>query len=95
MKNKLFLLALFIYSIYNSQTVSDIGKIVLSVGSAENVELSLSSEERLKNKLIQIVNNSGMTSFDYSNFYITPKIAYCIYNHRTTKTNQKYPSVNL
>ena len=20
---------------------------------------------------------------------------YCIYNHRTTKTNQKYPSVNL
>ena len=21
--------------------------------------------------------------------------AYCIYNHRTTKTNQKYPSVNL
>ena len=22
-------------------------------------------------------------------------IEYCIYNHRTTKTNQKYPSVNL
>lgn len=22
-------------------------------------------------------------------------VAYCIYNHRTTKTNQKYPSVNL
>ena len=21
--------------------------------------------------------------------------SYCIYNHRTTKTNQKYPSVNL
>lgn len=21
--------------------------------------------------------------------------AHCIYNHRTTKTNQKYPSVNL
>lgn len=20
---------------------------------------------------------------------------FCIYNHRTTKTNQKYPSVNL
>lgn len=75
MKNKLFLLAFFIYGIYHSQTVSDIGKIVLSVGSVENVELSLSSEERLKNKLIQIVNNSGMTSFDYSNFYITPKIS--------------------
>mgnify|MGYP006909960290 CR=1 FL=1 len=24
-----------------------------------------------------------------------PKVLYCIYNHRTTKTNQKYPSVNL
>lgn len=22
-------------------------------------------------------------------------VSYCIYNHRTTKTNQKYPSVNL
>ena len=22
-------------------------------------------------------------------------ILFCIYNHRTTKTNQKYPSVNL
>lgn len=23
------------------------------------------------------------------------QIPICIYNHRTTKTNQKYPSVNL
>ena len=23
------------------------------------------------------------------------QMLYCIYNHRTTKTNQKYPSVNL
>ena len=23
------------------------------------------------------------------------KTKFCIYNHRTTKTNQKYPSVNL
>ena len=23
------------------------------------------------------------------------QFTYCIYNHRTTKTNQKYPSVNL
>ena len=26
---------------------------------------------------------------------INAKDSYCIYNHRTTKTNQKYPSVNL
>ena len=25
----------------------------------------------------------------------SPKFLLCIYNHRTTKTNQKYPSVNL
>ena len=23
------------------------------------------------------------------------RVSICIYNHRTTKTNQKYPSVNL
>ena len=43
--------------------------------------------------------NNNPLSFD-----IMPKTAfigmvgavfYCIYNHRTTKTNQKYPSVNL
>ena len=30
-----------------------------------------------------------VTEIGYSAFYG------CIYNHRTTKTNQKYPSVNL
>ena len=37
--------------------------------------------------------------FYYIHFKITyglyESIIYCIYNHRTTKTNQKYPSVNL
>ena len=32
---------------------------------------------------------SSVTSIERSTFY------FCIYNHRTTKTNQKYPSVNL
>ena len=37
---------------------------------------------------------------DYADVTIPYNIAplnfnYCIYNHRTTKTNQKYPSVNL
>ena len=27
--------------------------------------------------------------------YPATKNEVCIYNHRTTKTNQKYPSVNL
>lgn len=28
-------------------------------------------------------------------FLLIDEITYSIYNHRTTKTNQKYPSVNL
>lgn len=28
-------------------------------------------------------------------FLLIDEICYSIYNHRTTKTNQKYPSVNL
>lgn len=28
-------------------------------------------------------------------FILALKSVLCIYNHRTTKTNQKYPSVNL
>ncbi|WP_262434010.1 leucine-rich repeat domain-containing protein [Jilunia laotingensis] len=40
-------------------------------------------------KLASIVIPSSVTSIGNSAF------ADCIYNHRTTKTNQKYPSVNL
>ena len=43
-------------------------------------------------------NCSGLTSITIpeSVTYIEKKAFYgCIYNHRTTKTNQKYPSVNL
>lgn len=32
---------------------------------------------------------------DGSQFLQMGKTRVCIYNHRTTKTNQKYPSVNL
>ena len=35
-----------------------------------------------------ILGNSVTTIREYT-------FSYCIYNHRTTKTNQKYPSVNL
>ena len=35
------------------------------------------------------------TNFKGWIYTIMRNINYCIYNHRTTKTNQKYPSVNL
>ena len=40
-------------------------------------------------KLQSIGESAKCTSVDYYAF------SGCIYNHRTTKTNQKYPSVNL
>ena len=41
---------------------------------------------------------SSLTSVTIPNSVTTignSAFSYCIYNHRTTKTNQKYPSVNL
>ena len=41
---------------------------------------------------------NSLTSINIPNSVTTigdGAFAYCIYNHRTTKTNQKYPSVNL
>ncbi|WP_197715126.1 leucine-rich repeat protein [Prevotella melaninogenica] len=43
-------------------------------------------------------NCSALTSVTIPNSVTTIgeyAFAGCIYNHRTTKTNQKYPSVNL
>lgn len=39
--------------------------------------------------LTSVTIPNGVTTIGSSAFYV------CIYNHRTTKTNQKYPSVNL
>ena len=39
--------------------------------------------------LTSVTLPEGVTSIGMETF------CYCIYNHRTTKTNQKYPSVNL
>ena len=35
------------------------------------------------------------TENDKTGMINIPSFGTCIYNHRTTKTNQKYPSVNL
>ena len=68
----------------------------------ETKDLDLNLDDRLK--LVKVINKrafkgcsnltsiiipSGVTSIEKGAF------EGCIYNHRTTKTNQKYPSVNL
>uniref|UniRef100_UPI004025FA72 leucine-rich repeat domain-containing protein n=1 Tax=Candidatus Limisoma sp. TaxID=3076476 RepID=UPI004025FA72 len=53
---------------------------VTSIGNAAFVDCS---------GLTELILPNSVTSIGDSAFYL------CIYNHRTTKTNQKYPSVNL
>lgn len=44
-------------------------------------------------RIIEQTVRYDIVQWEYRNMPIT--FRYCIYNHRTTKTNQKYPSVNL
>ena len=58
---------------------------------------------KLPQNLLQIGNNCFYRCSSLENVTIPEGVttignyafSYCIYNHRTTKTNQKYPSVNL
>ena len=44
---------------------------------------------------IEFANGDMYAKQSITNLYRKVKVHICIYNHRTTKTNQKYPSVNL
>ena len=56
-----------------------------SYGTDEEIDKSMFGNTLIKNIILPKYTRSiGWDAF-----------AYCIYNHRTTKTNQKYPSVNL
>ncbi|WP_244063808.1 leucine-rich repeat domain-containing protein [Parabacteroides merdae] len=57
----------------------------------EGDEDNVIPEEAFKNctNLKSIILPQKTLALGYESF------SYCIYNHRTTKTNQKYPSVNL
>lgn len=63
----------------NLQSIS-FPNTMLSIGESAFEEDELLADIVLPDSLLRIGSNA---------FF------YCIYNHRTTKTNQKYPSVNL
>ena len=50
----------------------------------------------IDNDFIKKVPTDKTTSLQKATLHYAPNnYENCIYNHRTTKTNQKYPSVNL
>lgn len=63
---------------------SNIGKIEHELAKYIQNNHNLSKEEFFLKYINRTINISFIPTSDA-----------CIYNHRTTKTNQKYPSVNL
>ena len=80
-----------------------IGDRVTTIGKAAFGECSNLTSVTIPNSVTEIGDSafSGcreLTSVTIPNSVTTignSAFSYCIYNHRTTKTNQKYPSVNL
>lgn len=73
---------------------------IVSIGGSSVVIIALSKwfGNFLSTRLLDSYNNKHEKELEviktkYASELENTKI--CIYNHRTTKTNQKYPSVNL
>lgn len=66
---------LFVCNVGNSQTLNDIGKIVIGVKvlPTENKE-TLNSKVYLQNRLIKLSSEYGFTSYGLNTFYLTPSI---------------------
>ena len=88
--------------------VSNIERVVIAEGSTNIGKSSFSRCSKFKSITIPgsvtsigaeaFRGCSGLTSIDIPNGVTSigaSAFLLCIYNHRTTKTNQKYPSVNL
>lgn len=74
-----------------NKTEIKIDKNIKYLGEIKNIELPYGKYDRfeLPNGILnKDIPNCGATT-------IALEDDYSIYNHRTTKTNQKYPSVNL
>ena len=98
------------YSDYNRAqwSKSDIKRIIIgdgvtTIGKAAFRDCSNLTSVTIPNSVTTIglyafSDCSSLTSVTIPNSVTTIgyyAFSYCIYNHRTTKTNQKYPSVNL
>lgn len=76
MKKFILLIVVFCVKISFAQNTSDIGKIALWVALPEYSEgVSENQLKRLETKINQIVSTSGMASYDYTSFAISPRIS--------------------
>ena len=86
---------------FNTQNVTDMYAMFYGCNSLTSLDVSKFDTQNVTNMWAMFHTCSSLTSIDVSKFN-TEKVTNmgfmfsgCIYNHRTTKTNQKYPSVNL
>ena len=69
----LFFVFISFFQLSSAQTISDIGKITLSISPIES-DIPEVQQFLLAKKIAQIITSEGISSFAYGNFTITPKI---------------------
>ena len=86
---------------FNTEKVTDMTGMFDGCSSLTSLDVSNFKTQNVTSMWAMFHTCSSLTSIDVSKFN-TEKVtnmrgmfSCCIYNHRTTKTNQKYPSVNL
>ena len=91
MKNRILKIAFFLPTL----NVGGIERVFItyanSLSEFYDVEFVLCKKEGILLKEL----SSKVNVYNLGNVRLANSFYYCIYNHRTTKTNQKYPSVNL
>ncbi len=69
----LFFVFISFFQLSSAQTISDIGKITLSISPIES-DIPDVQQFLLAKKIVEIITSEGISSFAYGNFTITPKI---------------------
>ena len=86
---------------FKTQNVTSMRAMFSRCSSLTSLDVSKFNTQNVTSMRIMFAGCNNLTSLNLSNFNtqnVEDMLAMfwnCIYNHRTTKTNQKYPSVNL
>ena len=86
---------------FKTQNVTSMRAMFSRCRSLTSLDVSNFNTDKVTSMRTMFVGCNNLTSLNLSNFNtqnvedMLAMFYHCIYNHRTTKTNQKYPSVNL